>query len=126
MIPSPDRYREIIARLDRAIEAMPSEPVYSKVLASRLGTSIRTLQAASRSVNGMSLHRYVRLKRLSAVRQQLSTGKTSVKAAAISNGFWHLGDFARAYKEAFGELPSETRERALRAGSRDPGAAEDG
>ncbi len=121
MIPSPDRYREIIAKLDQVIQTVPSEPPYSKVLARRIGTSVRTLQAASRSVNGMSLHRYVRLKRLSAVRHQLSTSNTSVKAAAIANGFWHLGDFARAYREAFGELPSETRERALRAGIRDPG-----
>lgn len=112
MIRSVERYREIIVQLDRLIQTMPSEPLYSKVMASRLGTSVRTLQAASQRVNGISLHRYLRLKRLSAVRRDLLAGDATVKAAAISNGFWHLGDFARAYKEAFGELPSETRERA--------------
>ena len=30
----------------------------------------------------------------------------SVKAAALGNGFWHLGDFSRGYRLAFGETPS--------------------
>jgi AraC family ethanolamine operon transcriptional activator len=120
MIRSSDRYREIIAQLDQMIQTTPSAPLYSKAMASCLGTSVRTLQAASQRVNGMSLHRYLRLKRLSAVRRELITGRTTVKAAAFSNGFWHLGDFSRAYKEAFGELPSETRERISRVRVREP------
>lgn len=32
----------------------------------------------------------------------------TVKAAALGNGFWHLGDFSMGYKRAFGEAPSET------------------
>jgi AraC family ethanolamine operon transcriptional activator len=32
----------------------------------------------------------------------------SVKAAALSCGFWHLGQFSRDYRLTFGELPSET------------------
>jgi AraC family ethanolamine operon transcriptional activator len=38
----------------------------------------------------------------------------SVKAAALSNGFWHMGDFSRGYKMAFGETPSETLTRDRR------------
>jgi AraC family ethanolamine operon transcriptional activator len=123
MIRSSDRYREMIAQLDQLIQTTPSAPLYSKTMASHLGTSVRTLQAASQLVNGMSLHRYLRLRRLSAVRRELIAGKTTVKAAAFSNGFWHLGDFSRAYKEAFGELPSETRERTSRVRIRGPARA---
>jgi transcriptional regulator GlxA family with amidase domain len=32
-------------------------------------------------------------------------------AAAVEWGFWHFGEFSRAYKECFGELPSETLRR---------------
>jgi hypothetical protein len=28
-------------------------------------------------------------------------------------GFWHFGEFSRAYKECFGELPSDTLRRKL-------------
>ena len=42
----------------------------------------------------MSLHRWLRLRRLWLVRQRLLAGTPSVKAAALAFGFWHLGDFA--------------------------------
>jgi AraC family transcriptional regulator, ethanolamine operon transcriptional activator len=35
-------------------------------------------------------------------------GSTTVSAQALNWGFWHFGDFSRAYKDCFGELPSET------------------
>jgi AraC-like DNA-binding protein len=35
-------------------------------------------------------------------------GSTTVSAQALNWGFWHFGDFSRAYKNCFGELPSET------------------
>ena len=30
------------------------------------------------------------------------------KAAALANGFWHMGEFSKVYKTMFGEMPSET------------------
>jgi AraC family ethanolamine operon transcriptional activator len=56
----------------------------------------------------MSLHRYLRLRRLWLVRQRLLAGANSVKATALAMGFWHLGDFSRSYRFTFGETPSET------------------
>ena len=66
------------------------------------------------TVHGMSLHHYLRAKRLWAARKQLVSGSTglTVKAAALASGFWHMGDFAKGYKTAFGETPSETLARA--------------
>jgi AraC-like DNA-binding protein len=104
-----ESHRTIIARLDKLVDALPlSSPLYSKDLAGHIGTSARTLQAASHSITGISLHRYLRLKRLSRVRPQLLTGARSVKEVALGNGFWSLGDFARSYAQAFGELPLQT------------------
>jgi transcriptional regulator GlxA family with amidase domain len=56
----------------------------------------------------MSLHRYLRLRRLWLVRKQLLTGSQSVKASALAFGFWHMGDFSASYRVQFGETPSET------------------
>jgi AraC family ethanolamine operon transcriptional activator len=31
-----------------------------------------------------------------------------VKAVALANGFWHMGEFSKLYKATFGEMPSGT------------------
>jgi len=36
---------------------------------------------------------------------------TSVSAVALDWGFWHFGEFSRACKDCFGELPSDTLRR---------------
>lgn len=83
-------------------------PIYSEELARQVGVSVRTLHDAVKRYRGMSLHRYLRLRRLWLVRQRLLAGVDSVKACALACGFWHLGDFARSYRLQFGETPSET------------------
>jgi transcriptional regulator GlxA family with amidase domain len=52
--------------------------------------------------------------RLHRVRQALlagTQGSTTVSAEALNWGFWHFGEFSRAYRECFGELPSDTLRR---------------
>ena len=111
-----DKHRKLVARLDEVVELFGSKPLYSDDLAAALDVSTRTLQIATHAVHGVSLHHYLRLKRLWSVRVQLMTGGDglTVKAAALGNGFWHLGDFARGYRLAFGEAPSETLARGRR------------
>jgi AraC family transcriptional regulator, ethanolamine operon transcriptional activator len=49
------------------------------------------------------------------VRRALASGGAGVrlvKSVALAHGFWHLGNFARDYRERFGEAPSETLARA--------------
>jgi transcriptional regulator GlxA family with amidase domain len=103
-----DRSRDIVRRLDELIKKQANHPLYSKELADHVGVSIRTLQDATRAARNMSLHAYVRWIRLLAVRAKLQRDETSVKAAAMECGFWHMGDFSRRYHERFGELPSDT------------------
>ncbi|MCP3390504.1 helix-turn-helix domain-containing protein [Bradyrhizobium sp. CCGB12] len=111
-----DKHRRLIARLDEVVEFSGSKPLYSDDLAAAIGVSVRTLQIAAQAVHGVSLHHYLRLKRLWSVRVQLMTGGdgVTVKAAALGNGFWHLGDFAKGYRRLFGEAPSETLARGRR------------
>jgi AraC family ethanolamine operon transcriptional activator len=96
---------------------LPTSPLYTGDLASRIGTSPRTLQTAVQAIYGVSLHRYIRLMRLWSAHCQLQSGCPSVKAAALANGFSHMGDFSRSYKSTFGETPSVTLEQTRRTQS---------
>ena len=106
--PHLSRHFSIIQDIDSLFAINTQAPLYSDDLAEKLGVSIRTIHNAVKLYRGMSLHRYLRLKRLWLVRQNLMAGGQSVKACALAYGFWHLGDFARAYRELFDESPSET------------------
>jgi len=90
-------------------------PVYSEELAQHVGISVRSMHDAILRYRGMSLHRYLRLRRLWLVRKRLLAGADSVKATALAFGFWHLGDFSGSYRLQFGETPSETLARSRRA-----------
>jgi AraC family ethanolamine operon transcriptional activator len=62
------------------------------------------------AIRGMSMHRYIRLRRLWSVRQQLVQGVSiaAMKAIALANGFWHMGEFRTLYRDLFGETPQQT------------------
>ncbi|MFX4918140.1 hypothetical protein ABTB83_19465, partial [Acinetobacter baumannii] len=64
------RYKAILDRVDQLLLGNPAESS-NEELAERLGISVRTLQTACLTISGLSAHRYSRLKRLWAVRQQL-------------------------------------------------------
>ncbi|MDE2471153.1 MAG: AraC family transcriptional regulator [Bradyrhizobium sp.] len=100
--------------VDDLVDSSSSHPIYSGELAARVGVSVRTLNNRIVKTNGMSLHRYIKLRRLWMVRQQLLMGDPDlqIKEVAIASGFWHLGDFAAAYFSQFGELPSLTQVRS--------------
>jgi AraC family ethanolamine operon transcriptional activator len=75
------------------------------------GVSERSLEYAFKEVMGLTPVAYLMRLRLHRVRQALlagTQGSTTVSAEALNWGFWHFGEFARAYKECFGELPSDT------------------
>ena len=91
-------------------------PIYSGDVARQIGVSVRTLHDAILQYRGMSLHRYLRLRRLWLVRQRLLAGTHSVKAAALAFGFWHLSDFSHNYFLQFGETPSATLARSRSMG----------
>ncbi|WP_235999452.1 helix-turn-helix domain-containing protein [Bradyrhizobium uaiense] len=93
-----------------------AHPIYSGELARQIGVSVRALHDAILRYRGVSLHRYLRLRRLWLVRRQLLAGAPSVKACALAYGFWHLSDFSRSYRSQFGEAPSETLAAARRPG----------
>lgn len=106
------RYFDIVQKIEKALSDRFGAPIYSEVLANEIGVSVRTMHNAMLQFRGMSLHRYLRIKRLWSVRRQLLCGAHKVSACAVANGFWHLGEFAQFYAAQFGETPSQTLARA--------------
>ena len=90
------------------------DPLYVSDLCRVAAVSERTLEYAFKEVMGFTPMTYLIRLRLHRVRQALlagTQGSTTVSAEALNWGFWHFGEFSRAYKECFGELPSDTLRR---------------
>jgi AraC family ethanolamine operon transcriptional activator len=91
-----------------------SDRLYVTELCKVAAVSERTLEYAFKEIMGLTPVTYLTRLRLHRVRQALlaaSPGSTTVSIEALNWGFWHFGEFSRAYKECFGELPSETLRR---------------
>ena len=87
--------------------------------------SERTLESAFKEITQMSPVAYLirlRLHRAHAALLAAEPGSTQVSSEAIKCGFWHFGEFSRAYKQCFGEPPSRTlrREPGGASGRREP------
>ena len=94
--------------------AHAEEHLYVSDLCRAAAVSERTLEYAFKEAMGLRPMAYLIRLRLHRVRQALlagAPGSTTVSAEALHWGFWHFGEFSRAYKECFGELPSETLRR---------------
>jgi AraC-like DNA-binding protein len=113
-----DRTRQARSHVVKAAEdyalARVDDPVHVTDLCRAAGVSERTLEVAFREIMGLTPVSYLVRLRLHRVRQALlaAAHRTStVSAEALKWGFWHFGEFSRAYKECFGELPSDTLRR---------------
>ena len=84
---------------------------YLSELCATANVSERTLQNAFKNIMGMSPLTYLHRLRLHRARDELRKAKsdsTTVTDVAMNWGFWHFGEFSRAYKNCFGEVPSRT------------------
>jgi methylphosphotriester-DNA--protein-cysteine methyltransferase len=92
--------------------------LYVTDLCKAAGVSERSLEYAFKAIMGMTPVAYLTRVRLHRVRQALlaaSPGSTTVSVEALNGGFWHFGEFSRAYRDCFDELPSETLRRTATA-----------
>jgi len=110
------QYLLLVRKLDEYLYDNPGKTQHSMDIARDLGVSVRTLNNAVVAIRGLSMHRYTRLRRLWHVRQQLVQGPSAdaLKAIALANGFWHMGEFRTLYRDLFGETPQQTLEKARR------------
>jgi AraC-like DNA-binding protein len=103
-----------VRRAEAYIEANWNRPITIEALVEIAGVSARSLFRAFERVRGCSPMVFARKVRLERARGLLRKGDdtTSVTAIALLCGFSNLGHFASAYRTMFGELPSQTLQRA--------------
>jgi transcriptional regulator GlxA family with amidase domain len=90
------------------------ERIHVSDLCRAAAVSERALEYAFKQVMGQTPVAYLIRLRLHRARKALlaaTQGSSTVSAVALDWGFWHFGDFSRAYKHCFGELPSDTLRR---------------
>ncbi|WP_328461930.1 AraC family transcriptional regulator [Actinoplanes sp. NBC_00393] len=119
----PHRYRDELVRpvsagppraIRRTVEAINDEPERGFTvadLATIAGMSVRSLQEGFRRHVGCAPMTYLQQVRLTRARETLRRGdpaRITVATVAHRWGFAHLGRFASAYRQRFGESPSET------------------
>ena len=107
----PSRRTKLIAKAEKKMLAHLDNPLTLKQLAQNLGSSSSALSYGFQDLFGLSPMRYLKVRRLHTVRQQLKIRypeRTTIAMLANQFGFWSLGHFTRDYKAMFGELPSET------------------
>jgi AraC-like DNA-binding protein len=112
-VSSPERARVLKAAL-AAINHSPGEALTVGNLCRIARASERTLDHAFTERFGLSPALYMKARRLNGAREDLcGEHEPTMKIADVANkwGFWHLGQFAKDYRNWFWELPSDTYER---------------
>ena len=112
-----NRFR-IVKQALAAIDEEPGEPLRIADLCRLTHASERALHYAFTEYLNVSPARYLKLHRLQGAHRDFRrTDRIGVKTADIANdwGFWHLGQFAKDYRDLFGELPSDTHWRTREA-----------
>ncbi len=104
-----------VKRAEAFIEAHFSEPLSLAEIAAQAGVSARSLQngfQTFRNTTPMGFLRSMRLKRAHEALLLSDPSAVTVTEIALRCGFGHLGEFASAYRHAFGETPRQTLARA--------------
>ncbi len=95
----------VLGAMERSLET----PLPRAALAREAGISLRQLERLFQHHIGRGIHGHYRFLRLERARQLLRETTLPVLDVALATGFASSSQFARAYKQAFGEPPSETR-----------------
>ena len=106
-----------LQRINAAITRRYSDPNLGPAeVAAECGISLRYLHDLCRG-DGASFRERLRKTRLAVVQKALKSSalRTSITEIALRAGFSDLSSFSRAYRQAFGETPRETRAQALPA-----------
>jgi len=104
-------YSQIVRTCEDYTLNLDGRRPYMSELCAAANVSERTVQNAFKDIMGMSPLTYLHRLRLHRARDELrkaNSGTTTVTEVATNWGFWHFGEFARSYKNCFGEVPSRT------------------
>jgi AraC-like DNA-binding protein len=111
---APNTTARPVRMAEEYIESCWDRPIMIEDLSAHTNLSARALFKAFRKARGYSPMAFAKSVRLKRARAMLSDGNPehSVTATASACGFGNLGHFAKDYRKAFGERPSETLARA--------------
>ena len=107
----PFRRSEIVEQAEAFMLANLDQPLTLEAICQAVKTSKSALSYGFQEIFGLSPMAYLKAIRLHGVRRALKAHNpetASVLGIANHYGFWHMGHFSQAYKQMFGELPSET------------------
>lgn len=101
---------DYVRRAEELMWARFDEPVTIADISETLGIGVRSLQIAFHEHRGHTPREALTRIRLEEVRRRLGAARKSqnISSIAFDCGFTHLGRFSSAYRQFFGELPSET------------------
>ena len=116
-MPSAPAGADQVRQVEEYIEAHATEPIDMDSLSRATGHSASSIYRAFRRHRSYSPMQFLREERMSRARQRLLLAQPpeSVTRVAVQSGFTHFGRFAMDYKHRFGESPSDTLQRSLRA-----------
>lgn len=118
-MPALGRRLEIIRKAEEYSRSHSDRTLRVADLCRHVGTAERNLRYAFEGIAGISPAAYLKFHRLSRVHSALleaDPSETLIKTIAYEHRFWHLGQFSRDYRLAFGERPSKTLARSARGG----------
>ncbi|MEM1411290.1 MAG: helix-turn-helix domain-containing protein [Pseudomonadota bacterium] len=92
------------------VDSIEQEILSVAQLCEAVGVSVRTLNRAFNDRFAMGPKAYLARRRLSGIRRDLLKAEPDDLVSDLANqwGIWHMGQFARDYRQMFGELPSQT------------------
>jgi transcriptional regulator GlxA family with amidase domain len=105
------RLLDVIAAMEASLE----NPVALAVLAQNAGLSLRQLERLFAAELGVRPAGYYRDLRLQRARQMVLQTGLSMMEIAVATGFASAAHFAKAYREKFGQAPSDHRAAARKA-----------
>ena len=105
-----------VRRAEEFIEAQWDQAITIESLVEATGVGARAIFRAFQQTRGYSPMAFAKMVRLKHARRMLAepNAETTVTLVAFACGFGNLGHFARDYRQAFGERPSETLARVGR------------
>jgi AraC-like DNA-binding protein len=109
-----DDHPQITMALDCMLMHDPSCTPDLRQLASSMNLSTSYFRHLFKQSTGLSFARYLKARRLQQARKFLQEKPWSVKQAMFTAGLKDHSHFARDYKQAFGESPSQTRRLSFR------------
>ncbi|WP_424095913.1 helix-turn-helix domain-containing protein [Moorena producens] len=107
----PSRRAKLIVQAEQEMLAHLDKPLTLKQLAQNLGSSSSALSYGFQDLFGLSPMRYLKVRRLNAVRERLKASepeRCTIAILASEFGFYSPCHFTKDYKAMFGELPSDT------------------